>query len=190
MWDSCSADQGKYDEALPYFTESMETYRRTLGDEHLDTLTSINNMGSLLKSQGKYDEALPYFSEALETRRRTLGDEHPDTLASINNIGDLLTKQGKYDEALPYMQESIQFNLQNSQNPKALHDAAWYLADAGLPPAWFEKLADDCLAASRRSCELTNYQVPMFLDTLARVHFERGELDEAIQMAGNGGRTR
>ena len=138
-------------------------------------------MGDLLTKQGKYDAALPYYTEALETRRRTLGDEHPGTLSSISNMGDLLTKQGKYDAALPYMQESIQFALQNPQDSKALNDAAWRLADSGLPPAWFEKLADDCLAASQRSCELTEYQYPMYLDTLARVHFERGELDEAIK---------
>ena len=30
--------QGKYDEALPYYTEALETSRRTLGDEHPSTL--------------------------------------------------------------------------------------------------------------------------------------------------------
>ena len=69
--------QGKYDEALPHFTEALEVSRRALGDEHPNTLTSISNMGNLLNSQGKYDEALPHFTEALEAYRRTLGDEHP-----------------------------------------------------------------------------------------------------------------
>ena len=61
---------GKLHAALPYYTEALETHRRTLGDEHRVTLISINNMGAALVSQGKYDEALLYFTEALETRRR------------------------------------------------------------------------------------------------------------------------
>ena len=34
--------QGKYDEAMPYYVEALETQRRILGDEHPDTLVSIN----------------------------------------------------------------------------------------------------------------------------------------------------
>ncbi|MDG2185688.1 MAG: tetratricopeptide repeat protein, partial [Mariniblastus sp.] len=99
---------GKYDEALPYFSEVLEVSRRTLGDEHPSTLRSINNMGVLLSNEGKYDEAQPYFTEALEVSRRTLGDDHPETLASISNMGNLLSTQGKYDEALPYMAEVLE----------------------------------------------------------------------------------
>ncbi len=66
-----------------------------LGDDHPGTLTSINNMGNLLKSMGKLEEAMPYSRESLEGRRRVLGDDHPRTLTSINNMGLLLHAQGK-----------------------------------------------------------------------------------------------
>ena len=61
-----------------------------LGDDHRDTLGSINIMGVVLRSLGKLDEALPYYTEALEGCRRVLGDNHSDTLSSINNMGILL----------------------------------------------------------------------------------------------------
>jgi tetratricopeptide (TPR) repeat protein len=64
------------------------------------TLTSINNMGSLLQVPGKRAEAEAYYREALEKSRRVLGDEHPDTLTSINNMGFLLREQGKFQEAI------------------------------------------------------------------------------------------
>ena len=101
-------NQGKYDEALPYFSEALEARRRALGDEHPSTLMSINNMGVLLNKERKYDEALPYYTEALETYRRTLGDDHPSTLNSNNNMGSLLSIQKKYDEALPYYTEALE----------------------------------------------------------------------------------
>ena len=72
------------------------------------TLTSINNLGSLLKTQGQYEEAEPLLREALEVRRRTLGDEHPGTLISINNLGLLLQDQGKYDDAEPLLREALE----------------------------------------------------------------------------------
>jgi tetratricopeptide (TPR) repeat protein len=92
--------QGKLAEAEPYYRDALEKRRRVLGEEHPDTLTSINNMGVLLESQGKLAEAEPYYRDALEKRRRVLGEEHPDTLSSINNMGVLLQSQGKDREVL------------------------------------------------------------------------------------------
>ena len=79
-----------------------------LGDEHTDTLNSINNMGFLLRAQGKPDEAEPYLRELLTMSRRVLGDEHPDTLHFITNMGLLLEDQGKPAEAEPYYREALE----------------------------------------------------------------------------------
>ncbi len=65
-----------------------------LGDEHPDTLNSINNMGMLLKSQGRLTEAEPYFREALDSFRRVQGDEHLNTLAIKSNLALLLIELG------------------------------------------------------------------------------------------------
>ncbi|MCB9838542.1 MAG: tetratricopeptide repeat protein [Phycisphaeraceae bacterium] len=87
---------------------ALSIRRGALGDDHPDTLDSINDMGLLLWSLGKLDEAEPYFVEALEGRRRTLGDDHPDTLVSINNVGTLLKSQGKPEQAEPYYRETLE----------------------------------------------------------------------------------
>ena len=100
-------DQGKLNEAEPLFRESLEGSRRTLGDTHPSTLTSINNLGSLLLAQGKLSEAELLLREALEVKRRTLGDTHPSTLASINNLASLLQAHGKLDEAEPLYRQAV-----------------------------------------------------------------------------------
>ncbi|MFU8828675.1 MAG: tetratricopeptide repeat protein, partial [Phycisphaerales bacterium] len=79
--------------------EALEIRRRVLGDEHPDTLNSINNMGSLLNAQGKLAEADPYSREALDGFRRVLGNEHPNTLLSMYNLGKTLVALQKWDEA-------------------------------------------------------------------------------------------
>jgi serine/threonine protein kinase/Tfp pilus assembly protein PilF len=99
---------GLYDAAYPLQESALATRRRVLGEEHPDTITSINNMGFQLQAQGKLAEAEPYYRDALEKRRRTLGEEHPNTIESINNMGFLLQAQGKLAEAEPYYRDALE----------------------------------------------------------------------------------
>jgi tetratricopeptide (TPR) repeat protein len=92
--------QDKLTEAEPFFRESLEKHRRILGDDHPNTLVSMNNMGSLLEAQGKVAEAELLYREALEKQRRTLGEDHPSTMASIVNMGVLLVKTRRHREAV------------------------------------------------------------------------------------------
>lgn len=73
---------------------------------HPDTLTSINNLASLLDAQAKPDKAEPLYSEALEGSREVLCARHPRTLIAINNIALLLQAQGKLD-AEPLYREAL-----------------------------------------------------------------------------------
>ncbi len=99
---------GKFNEAEPYQREALEGRRRVLGDDHPDTLGSINNMGALLLAAGKSAEAEPYYRAAMEGHRRILGDDHPSTLTSISNLGFLLKSMGKLTEAEPFYLEALE----------------------------------------------------------------------------------
>jgi tetratricopeptide (TPR) repeat protein len=100
--------QDKRAEAEPYIREALEKRLLVLGDDHPDTLTSMDNMAELLWAQHKYSEAEPYTRETLEKRRRVLGDEHPDTLESITGVGCQLWSLGKLSEAEPYLREAME----------------------------------------------------------------------------------
>jgi serine/threonine protein kinase/tetratricopeptide (TPR) repeat protein len=99
---------GLFDAAQPLQTAALEANRRVLGEEHPDTLSSINNTGMLLRAQGQLTEAEPYLKEALDKRRRVLGEAHPETLMSINNLGLLLDEQGRLAEAEPYYRDALE----------------------------------------------------------------------------------
>ena len=101
-------DMGLYDAALPLQKRALATRRRVLGEDHPDTLFSINNMGSLLQDQGKLSEAEHYIRESLEKSRRVLGEEHLDTLLSISNLSVLLLYEGKLGEAESYVREALE----------------------------------------------------------------------------------
>ncbi|MFT5423435.1 MAG: serine/threonine protein kinase/tetratricopeptide (TPR) repeat protein [Phycisphaerales bacterium] len=81
--------------------------REHLGNDHPDTLGSINAMGKLLHQKGLYPQAEPFIREALDAQRRTLGDTHPDTLDSISALGDVLLYQFKVADAEAYVLEAL-----------------------------------------------------------------------------------
>jgi phosphoserine aminotransferase len=53
-------------------TQALSIRRKELGDDHPDTLQTMNNLGNLLEAQEKYAEAEPIYRETLEKRRRVL----------------------------------------------------------------------------------------------------------------------
>jgi hypothetical protein len=60
--------------------------RRVLGDEHPDTLTSMNNLAGTLKAQGDMTGSRGLREQALNISRRVLGEEHPNTQKFKNNL--------------------------------------------------------------------------------------------------------
>ena len=70
-----------------------------LGEEHLDTLTSIANLALIYNNQGRWREAEELQAKELNICSRVLGEEHPDTLTSITNLASTYRDQGRWKEA-------------------------------------------------------------------------------------------
>ena len=85
----------------PLMWNVWRRWKNLLGDNHPDTLTSINNLALLFKSQGKYAQAEPLNVECSAKSIELLRDYHPDTLASMNNLAGLYQNQSKYSQAEP-----------------------------------------------------------------------------------------
>jgi Tetratricopeptide repeat len=75
--------------------------KRTLGDEHPNTLGSMNNLASFYSDVGRRQEALQLTKEVLEVMKRTLGDEHPDTLRSTENLKILKLRLSEEAHVVP-----------------------------------------------------------------------------------------
>jgi tetratricopeptide (TPR) repeat protein len=87
-------NKGEYDRALPLCEECLAKRKRVLGEDHPDTLTSLNNLAGLFESKGEYDRALPLYEECLAKRKRVLGEDHPHTKStqrSRNRCADKLS---------------------------------------------------------------------------------------------------
>ncbi|KAK1838138.1 TPR domain protein (kinesin light chain) [Colletotrichum chrysophilum] len=77
--------------------QALDGCEKVLGKEHPNTLTSVNNLASVLQYQGKYEEAEQMNRQALDGYEKVLGKEHPNTLTSVDNLASVLRYQAKYE---------------------------------------------------------------------------------------------
>jgi hypothetical protein len=59
----------------------METFKRVLGEEHLDMPTSMNNLAFTFKAQGHNDKAISLMEKCFQFRTQDLGPQHLYPLA-------------------------------------------------------------------------------------------------------------
>ena len=61
----------KLSEAEQFHRDALAGRRRVLGEEGLDTLVSMGELGDCLRFQGKFAEAQPLLVAALDGKRRS-----------------------------------------------------------------------------------------------------------------------
>lgn len=91
--------RGEYAAADNIGQIGLEGREKMLRREHIDTLSSMNNLGVILENLGKYEEAEAMHGRCVEAMEKSLGPEHPDTLFSVSNLSFILGHLGKYKEA-------------------------------------------------------------------------------------------
>ena len=172
-----------YDKAIPLQESALAKRRRVLGEEHPDTLISINNMGMLLQAQGKLAEAEPFCREALEISRRVLGEEHPDTLSTTNNMGFLLAAQGRIAEAEPYLREALEKirRVLGEEHPNTLSSIGnmGCLLEAQGKLAEAESLYREALEKRRRFLGGEHPDTLISIDNMGALLESQGKLVEA-----------
>jgi tetratricopeptide (TPR) repeat protein len=139
-------------EAWPHLERALELRRRLLGEQHPDTLASMDAMAGT-DSDPQRGEAL--LRKTLEGRRRVLGPEHPDTLATMGQLGQFVIGQKKYGEAEDLLTRllEVQRRVLGEESEDALgttNDLANLYLWAGRP-AQAEALFARLMEAERRS---------------------------------------
>jgi tetratricopeptide (TPR) repeat protein len=81
---------GRYADAERVQRGVVEELRASLGDEHPETILSVNNLGAVLADQGKHAEAETILREALRAH---------DNPATRSNLATALYRRGEYAEA-------------------------------------------------------------------------------------------
>jgi tetratricopeptide (TPR) repeat protein len=99
---------GRYDEAEELFVQRMETSKKKLGADHLDTLAGMGNLASTYWNQGRWEDAEKLQVQVMETRKTKLGADHPDALTNMSNLAFTWKAQGRNAEATVLMRHCVQ----------------------------------------------------------------------------------
>ena len=92
-------NQGKFNEAEPYYFDCYQKMASLLGDSHPSTLGAQSNLAILYYRQRRFEEAEPIFLSCLVGMRGTLGDVHGNTLTLMNNLASLYREMGSLDQS-------------------------------------------------------------------------------------------
>ena len=98
----------RYNDAESLFRQATEIWRKSLGGDHPNYATSLNNLALVYDSMGRYSEAEPLFRQATEIRRKSLGRDHPDYAQSLNNLAGLYYSMGRYSDAEPLFRQATE----------------------------------------------------------------------------------
>jgi tetratricopeptide (TPR) repeat protein len=95
----CERELGRFQAAEKTYRQAFEQRRKSLGEQHPDTLMTKGNIGLVIGLQGRWAEAEKINREVFIRMREVLGEKHPDTLTSNGNLALSVLGQGKYVEA-------------------------------------------------------------------------------------------
>ena len=85
----------------------MEIQRKTLGENHPEYATSLNNLAVDYSHLGDYNKAVELGTMAMEIQRKTLGENHPDYATSLSNLASSYSSLGNYNKAIELGTQAI-----------------------------------------------------------------------------------
>ncbi|MGB0670195.1 MAG: tetratricopeptide repeat protein, partial [Rhodospirillales bacterium] len=99
--------------AIGSFRKALTVLERSLGDDHPDVATALNNLALLHYTQADYDAAEPLYRRALAIDERILGEDHPGVATDLNNLALLYKKRGNFQAAKPLLARSLAIKEKN-----------------------------------------------------------------------------
>ncbi len=176
-------DLGLFPDAQQQMEQALDLRHRILGDEHLDTLSTMSDLAELYTDQGKYAQAEQLDLKTLEIERRVLGEEHPNTLASMNNLAMLYRYEAKYAQAEPLYIKAVEVRQRvlGEEHPDTLVSmnnlAVLYLSQGKYAQA--EPLFTRVLEMKRRVLGEEHPSTLLSMNTLAGLYMRQGRYAEA-----------
>ena len=101
---------GIYSRADPLLQEAVAVRRENLGDENLDTASSLLHLGELRTDEARYAEGEDLLRRSLAVREKLLGATHAAVAEALYSLGLVLRREGKSVEAESALRRAIASN--------------------------------------------------------------------------------
>jgi tetratricopeptide (TPR) repeat protein len=156
---TCLAKIGQIDEAIIYFSKSL-TIEPNSPETH-------QNIAIALATKGDLKKAAQHFERSLQ-----LDPNSPDI---YYNLGRLYSQKGDLEKAIKSWKQGLELR---PEWPQVLNNIAWLMTTQKSV-----RNPEEALGFALQACELTNFEHPVFLDTLGAAYAATGKFDQAIETA-------
>ena len=116
----------EFDKAAQQLRRALDLRRREIGDDDLQTVSSMFRLGMALLYACRSREAEPLFLEAVAHYHRALGADHSQTLFATTIMAWNYTDLGEYDEAIRLSQHVLQAVPNSESSRETLKVRAMY----------------------------------------------------------------
>jgi tetratricopeptide (TPR) repeat protein len=104
-------ERAQYNRAEELLRSALKIREERLGQEHPDTVASLNILAQLYLAQGHHAEAEELLRRVLEISEQQLEPEHLDVATSLNNLASLYNAQNRPLDAEPLMRRALAIRL-------------------------------------------------------------------------------
>jgi tetratricopeptide (TPR) repeat protein len=172
-----------YAEAISWVRRAWEIAHQELGEEHPDTLASMNNQAVVLHCAGDLAGARVLLEKVLEVHRRVFGEENTGTLQCASSLAKVLRDQGNLSSARKLLEQmlSVCGRVLGEEYPVTLISMAHLasiLMDLG-DLAGARTLQEKLLGVRRRTLGAEHPDTLSNMDNLAYTLYKQGDLSVA-----------
>ena len=92
-------NKGDYINEKNAYQKLYDLYKSEVGENHPDTLNTLNNLANSYSCLGDYGKALELQNTVYNAFKEILGENHPNTLSALNNLANSYFDLGDYNKA-------------------------------------------------------------------------------------------
>jgi serine/threonine protein kinase/tetratricopeptide (TPR) repeat protein len=95
--------------AIYQFDRAWKLRTTSLGPDHPDTLSSMDNLAAAYYATSRLDEAIPLFEETLKLQQAKLGPDHHDAMVTLSNLAVAYVTADRFASALPLLKKRLEW---------------------------------------------------------------------------------
>ncbi|MHC4477641.1 MAG: tetratricopeptide repeat protein, partial [Planctomycetota bacterium] len=99
-----------YHESEDWMKRALAIDEASLGKDHRNVATDLNNLSELYRATNRLKEAEPLMRRALRIDEASLGKDHPDVARDLNNLAQLYKDTNRLKEAEPIYKRAIKID--------------------------------------------------------------------------------
>jgi serine/threonine protein kinase/tetratricopeptide (TPR) repeat protein len=177
---------GELPKAIEQEERALALRTASLGSNHPDTLTAIDNLAIIYEASGRLHESIALFEQILARYTASRGANEPDLLIAMSNLANAYQTAGRFSESIALAKESfeLQKNRLGADDPETLISmnnlaSSYWMAgqlDKALP------LAEENLRLRRVSLAPGHPDLIDSINNLGTIYLGVGRVSDAIRM--------